>query len=105
MKRADKLTNIADEYEHYRRGTMRSLQDQAGKLRQELKKVETELEKARVAADRRKTYQPEVNGMPTCPYCSLDEDKPVLLKPMSSETEMDEWRCPQCNRDFTLSPP
>jgi hypothetical protein len=105
MARRDDLNKIADDFVQDRLSNLASLRAEAERLREQLVRIETQIGSAGTTAEYRRRYQPEVNGIPTCPYCFLNNGQTVPLIPQSSAVDWDEWLCRECKSPFTLSPP
>jgi hypothetical protein len=104
MARRDELNRIADDFVQDRQSQLASLRAETEKLREQLVRIETQVSSAATTAEYRRRYQPEVSGIPTCPYCFLNTGQTVSLVQQSSATDWDEWLCRECQASFTLGP-
>jgi hypothetical protein len=104
MARRDELNRIADDFVQDRHSNLASLRAKAERLREQLVSIETQIVSAATTSEYRRRYQPEVNGIPICPYCFLNTGQTVPLNPQSSAMDWDEWLCRECQSSFTLGP-
>jgi hypothetical protein len=105
MARCDELNRIADDLLQDRHSALASLRAEAERVREQLVRIETQISSAGTIAEYRRRYQPEVNGIPTCPYCFLTMGQTVSLVQQSSAVDWDEWLCHECQASVTLGPP
>ena len=90
MARCDELNRIADDFLQDRHSALASLRAEAERVREQLVRIETQISSAGTIAEYRRRYQPEVNGIPTCPYCFLTKDQTVSLVRKSSAVDWDD---------------
>jgi hypothetical protein len=105
MSRRDELNRIADDFVQDRHCALASLRAEAERVREQLVTIETQISSAGTIAENRRRYRPEINDIPTCPYCFLSTGQTVFLVPQSSAADWDKWLCHECRRPLTLSPP
>jgi hypothetical protein len=105
MEIAEKLQLLAGDRAELARRRESELEWQLNQLEFQKTRLIAQINSARRVSDRLGTYETTIDGNYQCPKCWIDRGEKAVLKPISSASDIDLFRCSQCGQQIDHTAP